>query len=273
MLAELAAMPAPVPGPAVPDVDVMVQALCGQNMTKSQNAAGVLAYLALSSKECRQAISKVAGVAEALARLVASPNVDLQHNAALLLGQLSTGAEFRQVFGQQLNALPVLISRLTSEDTDIQCNVAWALRQLVTDSVHRDTMIKSRTASTLRPLLSSQDDRVKTNAQALIAALRRPPQITTDKNSKEQGALVGLASLSSAGSASESECNDTQEEPTADSKDAKRPHMSTATGAAKRAKWETEKTSGKEEPEPPESPQVGSAEEGINALLSATMWV
>lgn len=243
---------------AIPDVNVMVAALCGDDLVKCQNAAGVLAYLAISSKDCRKAISLVDGVAEALAHLIASDNVDLQHNAALLLGQLSTGADFRGIFASQPNALPTLIARLTSEDPDIQCNVAWALRQLVMDGSHREAMIKARTASSLRPLLSSPDERVKTNAHALIEILRRPPKIQTDTN-REQGALVGLASLSSAGSASDSEYF-TQ------SPDGKRRGRNGNGNYGTKSK-RTKRT------QLQESPRVESAEEGINALLSATMGV
>merc|ERR1712166_1334814 len=188
----------------LPNVKLMVEALTSDDMVKSQNAAGVLAYLAMSSKDCLKAISDVDGIAEALAWLIASENVDLQHNAALLLGQLSTGVEFRRVLGKQPNALSVLVQRLMSPDADIQCNVAWALRQLVLDGVHREAMIKLRTSSSLRPLLSSDDERVKTNALALIEVLRRPPRIQTDSPLLEGRALVGLASLSSAKQASDS---------------------------------------------------------------------
>merc|ERR1712100_322264 len=239
----------------------MVQVLRGSDVSKTQNAAGVLAYLAISSAECRKAISRVNGIAEALALLISSDNVDLQHNAALLLGQLSTGAEFRRSFAKQPHALSTLIARLLSEDPDIQCNVAWALRQLVTDGVHREAMIKARTSASLRPLLSSEDHRVKTNALALIEVLRRPPKIQTEV---EAGALVGLASLSSAGSASDSESVPQESRKTG------RKAASTPKGASKRVKLDTPKidTSKRSQVTAEESPRVESAEEGINALLS-----
>lgn len=254
---------------ALPNVERMVEVLTGHDETRQQNAAGVLAFLAISSSEGRKAISRVPGIAAALAHLIASHNVDLQHNAALLLGQLSTGAEFRRAFGKQPNALSVLITRLLSEDPDIQCNVAWALRQLVMDGVHRETMVKARTSSSLRPLLSSEDERVKTNALALIEVLRRPPKIQT---AVEQGALIGLASLSSAGSASDSECL-TEEASTRKSPTTKRTRKASLTpkgSAAKRTKWETPTIDvGKRgQVAAEESPRVESAEEGIAALLS-----
>lgn len=260
----------PTPTTDLPDVKLMVVALRGDDMVKSQNAAGVLAYLAISSKECRKAISMVDGVAEALAQLIASENVGLQHNAALLLGQLSTGADFRRIFASQPNALSTLINRLTSDDPDIQCNVAWALRQLVADGTHREAMIKARTASSLRPLLSSTDERVKTNALALIEVLRRPPKIQTDA-SKEQGALVGLASLSSAGSASDSECFSNDSRPS--SNKLKRPKPKDTSPKDKRLRWAINTTKLGSSRKQEESPRVESAEEGINALLSATMGV
>jgi len=263
-------MPAQVVG-ALPNVDRMVEVLRGSDVSKTQNAAGVLAYLAISSPDCRKAISRVDGIAEALAHLISSENVDLQHNAALLLGQLSTGADFRRSFGKQPNALSTLIARLLSEDPDIQCNVAWALRQLVTDGVHREAMIKARTSASLRPLLSSDDDRVKTNALALIEVLRRPPKIQTEV---EAGALVGLASLSSAGSASDSE-NFPEDGAKGSARKKSRKAASTPKGASKRTKWDTPKIDAAKRSQIPaaeESPRVESAEEGINALLSATLF-
>jgi len=260
-------MPASTTG-MLPNVERMVAVLTGGDETKTQNAAGVLAYLAISSAECRKAISRVDGIAEALAQLIASHNVDLQHNAALLLGQLSTGAEFRRVFVKQPNALSILIARLLSEDPDIQCNVAWALRQLVTDGVHRDAMIRARTSSSLRPLLSSDDERVKTNALALIEVLRRPPKIQTVV---EQGALIGLASLSSAGSGSDSERTEEASSRKSPKQKQTRKANSTPKGSAsKRAKWETPMidTGKKAQVPAEESPRVESAEEGIAALLS-----
>lgn len=259
------------PSGSIPDVNPMVEALCGTDVTKAQNAAGVLAYFAISSKECRKAISMVDGVAEALAHLIASENVDLQHNAALLLGQLATGSHFRRVFGQQPNALPVLITRLASEDPDIQCNVAWALRQLVLDGVHRATMIQARTAASLRPLLTSSDERVKTNALELVAVLRRPPQIETKAN-REQGALVGLASLNSAGSAaSERFSEDEQKRASSTTASRKRGKPPTPKGDAKKRKWQIDTAQLNKSSLQEESPRVESAEEGINALLSVTM--
>jgi hypothetical protein len=276
--------------PQLPNVKLMVEALTSDDTVKSQNAAGVLAYLAMSSKDCLKAISRVDGIAEALAWLIASENVDLQHNAALLLGQLSTDVEFRRVLGKQPNALSVLVQRLMSPDADIQCNVAWALRQLVLDGVHRDAMIKLRTSSSLRPLLSSDDERVKTNALALIEVLRRPPRIQTDSPVLEGRALVGLASLSSAGSASDS-CRSSDNSPhgaarkaklTPTSQSLKRPaplgSVNSANqlgSAAKQTKLDSLSTS-----KPTaismmreESPKVDTAEDGINALLSATQSV
>jgi len=272
----------------LPNVKLMVEALTSDDMVKSQNAAGVLAYLAMSSKDCLKAISDVDGIAEALAWLIASENVDLQHNAALLLGQLSTGVEFRRVLGKQPNALSFLVQRLMSPDADIQCNVAWALRQLVLDGVHREAMIKLRTSSSLRPLLSSDDERVKTNALALIEVLRRPPRIQTDSPLLEGRALVGLASLSSAGSASDSALGSSRSDdsaqgsvrqnkltPTGQSK--KRPAPlgsanSQAGNPAKQARTMAPTTSSPTTMSilQEESPRVDTAEDGINALLSAT---
>eukprot|EP00656_Telonema_subtile_P058593 TRINITY_DN996_c0_g1_i2.p1 TRINITY_DN996_c0_g1~~TRINITY_DN996_c0_g1_i2.p1 ORF type:complete len:279 (-),score=68.21 TRINITY_DN996_c0_g1_i2:230-1066(-) len=267
-------MPAPAPG-SLPDVKLMVEALCGEDVTKAQNAAGVLAYFAISSTECRKAISLVDGVAEALARLIASENVDLQHNAALLLGQLATGPQFRRVFGEQPRALEVLVTRLLSEDPDIQCNVAWALRQLVIDSVHRETMIKARTAACLRPLLTSQDERVKTNAVELITVLRKPPNPKPEqsKASKEQGALVGLASLSAASGSKGFSQVSTGKAPGPDTQ-RKRAKAATPKGSTKKSKLQiSTPEAGKSGQGDEESPRVESAEEGINALLSATMGV
>jgi len=275
--------------PQLPNVKIMVEALTSDDMVKSQNAAGVLAYLAISSKDCLKAISRVDGIAEALALLIASENVDLQHNAALLLGQLSTGVDFRRVLACQPNALSVLVARLMSPDADIQCNVAWALRQLVLDGVHRDSMIKLRTSSSLRPLLSSDDERVKANALALIEVLRRPPKIQTDGGTPllEGRALVGLACLSSAGSEASSLSDDSAQKgtppkltPTSQGK--KRPaplgsaNVNEEQANSKQAKFETpmvDTVTTTMHIMREESPRVDTAEDGINALLSATQSV
>merc|ERR1711998_433864 len=100
------AMAPPASPGSLPNVKLMVRALLSQDTVKAQNAAGVLAYLAISRKDCLKAIAQLGEVAPALSTLIGSDNVGLQHNAALLIGQLSTESVFRREMVKQHNTLP-----------------------------------------------------------------------------------------------------------------------------------------------------------------------
>merc|ERR1711939_8215 len=168
----------------------------------AQNASGMLGYMA-SDPDCCSAIARCDGVVEAVAAHlgsgVAPTSRDMQHNAALLLGQLSRASvAFRRKFASNAKAMDALLSLLRLEDTDTVCNVLWALRHLVSEGLQRDTVIRTTATTLLKPLMESDDERVVTSAEALQDVLRRPVPIQTDKNAasdEDEQAAAGLASI------------------------------------------------------------------------------
>merc|ERR1712216_813639 len=167
----------------------------------AQNASGMLGYMA-SDPDCCSAIARCDGVVEAVAAHlgsgVAPTSRDMQHNAALLLGQLSRASvAFRRKFASNAKAMDALLSLLRLEDTDTVVNVLWALRHLVSEGLQRDTVIRATATASLKPLMESADERIVTSVEALQDVLRRPVPIQTDTSNSDEDeqAAVGLASI------------------------------------------------------------------------------
>jgi len=180
-------------------VEVFVSKLstsCGSQSPDAiakQNAGGMLGYLASTNPECCSKIARSTGVVEAVAEQLAGASPDMQHNAALLLGQLARGSvAFRRRFAADVKAMDALVSLMQCGEDDTVCNSLWALRSLVVEGTHQDPVVRQRTAAALKPLLGSADPRVATNAKALGEILRRPCPIDTHRDVDDEAA-AGLA--------------------------------------------------------------------------------
>lgn len=162
-----------------------------------QNASGMLGYLASSRPDFCSMIARSEGIVEAVEEQLA-PNCshDMQHNAALLLGQLARASvAFRRRFAGRTQAMASLVSLLVCKDTDTVCNTLWALRSLVEEGTHRDPVVRRQTAAMLKPLTKSPDPRVVINAEALCQTLRRPCPIDTTTDVDDEAAVLSLASI------------------------------------------------------------------------------
>lgn len=145
-----------------------------------QNASGMLGFLASTRPDCCSAIARCDGVVEAVASHLGSASQDMQHNVALLLGQLARGSvAFRRSFSAHSEAMEALLSLLDCEDSDTVCNILWGLRHLVVEGIHRESAVRKRTAAIIKPLTQSTDERVATNAKAVADILHRPVPIDT----------------------------------------------------------------------------------------------
>lgn len=162
-----------------------------------QNSSGMLGYLASTRPDFCSMIARSEGVGEAVEEQLA-PNCshDMQHNAALLLGQLARASvAFRRRFAGRAQGMASLVSLLICSDTDTVCNTLWALRSLVEEGTHRDPLVRRQTAAMLKPLTKSPDARVVVNAEALCHMLRRPCPIDTTSDVDDEAAVLSLASI------------------------------------------------------------------------------
>jgi len=183
------------------DIPALVKQFRSGSLDVAQNAGATLTLIVMKSEEYMEAVAAQGdNITRTISGHLASGVEDLQHNAALLLGQLCrAGPSFRQAFAEDpvgVEALVYLVEQdRTGEAAGLMANVTWALRHFVMDErCNFSSEHRMRVLICLPSLLAATDNRVQTNANSLSWLLNQRSDVSF-RRERSLAAIDALASL------------------------------------------------------------------------------